>query len=263
MDETKEPGKEAGKENKRIFPEYCGPVNFEEMVPMDYHRRLILTDLLSRPEILSNRELRYRNFLRSYYLKYTTPDDSDYLQGSFYFPSYGINNRSRWRHSSEIAEQSSVTAVIPKLPGFLKVGVSSCEIGRYCFFRNDFRRFEPLEKQKLRIHVFEEDCGLLPLMLKEMSLPGNHICCYGIVNDPEIYDFGFQEILMGFARDSGASEEAPDVKMSFKGAYLLFMDAGNHYFQKLSVHNPLGARILEGDFSEKGRNQTKGELKSL
>ena len=57
MDETKEPGKEAGKENKRIFPEYCGPVSFDEMVPMDYHRRLLLTELLSRPENLSNGEL--------------------------------------------------------------------------------------------------------------------------------------------------------------------------------------------------------------
>ena len=57
MDETKEPGKEAGKENERSLPEYCDPINFDEMVPMDYHRRLILTDLLSRPENLSNGEL--------------------------------------------------------------------------------------------------------------------------------------------------------------------------------------------------------------
>ncbi|WP_406040233.1 hypothetical protein [Succinimonas sp.] len=263
MDETKEPGKEAGKENERSLPEYCDPINFDEMVPMDYHRRLILTDLLSRPENLSNSELRYRRFLRSYNLRVTNPGNYDYLRGSFYFPAYGINNRSLWSQGSEIAERSSVTAVIPKLPGFLKVHVSFPRGGRNCFFRNHFRRFEPFEKQKLRIHVFEEDCGLLPLMMKEMSLPGNHICCYGIVTDPEIYDDGYREALRGLSRESYGSAGTPEVKMSFKGVYLLFMDAGNHYFQKLSVHNPPEARILEGDFSERGRNQTKGELKSL
>lgn len=263
MDETKEPEKEAGKENKRIFPEYCGPVSFDEMVPMDYHRRLLLTELLSRPENLSNGELRYRRFLRRYYLRCIDPENWGFLQGNYYLPPYGINNRSCWSYSSELAERSSVTAVIPKLPGFLKVHANSFGKGRTCFFRHSHLRYEPWDKQSLSIHVFEQDCGLLPLMAKEISFPGNHICCYGIVTDPEIYDGGFKETLMGFSRDSGASAEAPDVKMSFKGSYLLFLDAGNCFFQKLSVNYPREARIIEPDFSGKGRNQAKAELKSL
>ena len=257
MDETKEPGKEAGKERIQTVSAYCAPINFDQMDPMDYPRRLLLTDLLSRPEILSNGELRYRRFLRIYHFGCIDPEKWGFLEGFYYLPPYGINNRACWSHSSEIAEQSSVTAVIPRLRGFIKVHVNSFGKGRTCFFRHSYLRYEPFDKQSLSIHVLEQDCGFLPLMLKEMTFPGNHICCYGTVTDPEIYDDGFKEILMGCSRGSGASDEASEVKMSFKGTYLLFLDARNCFFQKLPVHNPPEARVLEGDFSVKGGNQQR------
>jgi hypothetical protein len=75
-------------------------------------------------------------------------------------------------------------------------------------------------------------------MAKEISFPGNHICCYGIVTDPEIYDGGFKETLMGFSRENEGSAEAPDVKMSFKGSYLLFLDAGNCFFKNFPLTIP-------------------------
>ena len=41
--------------------------------------------------------------------------------------------------------------------------------------------------------------------------------------------------------------------MSFKGAFIVFMDAGSYYFQKLPEHQAVKAPVLEADFSGKNR----------
>ncbi|MBQ3682168.1 MAG: hypothetical protein II922_03700 [Succinimonas sp.] len=51
----------------------------------------------------------------------------------------------------------------------------------------------------------------------------------------------YTEILSGYYWDKSVSSAALMKKMSFEGAYLVFMDAGSYYLQKLPRLQPCGS----------------------
>ncbi len=240
---------EARRQHHRKIAEVYGPLDFEEpAMPILLHdKREQLVSLLSSCETLTNIEMDYCRFFKDIEMECSDPARAPYIEGCYIYGTYTINRDSCGSYSGEIECLKSVTAVIPELPGFLKIRSRN----RSYFFRNCARSFEPLEKQQLSVHVFEQESNLIPLMQKEMSRSDSHIYCYGVWHDPEIYNGDYTEILSGYYWDKSVSSAALMKKMSFEGAYLVFMDAGSYYLQKLPDYSPAGARILEVDFRNK------------
>ena len=242
-------------------------LDFDDLPPLTGQRREQLLDLLSRPDILTDRELCYYRFLRYLDLDFSGSGMTRTKGGRYFFPTSSINNDARGDYGGEIEFSKSVTAVIHRRSASLKIrsccpgDTSSGNKGgndrnsghkRNFFFRNTFWSFEPPEKQHLAIHVFEQESNLISVMLQEMSRWDSHVYCYGIWQDPEIFDGDGKEILKGFDRDLSSRRPACR-KMSFTGSYIVFMDAGSYYFQKLSAHHAVKAPVLEADFSGKNR----------
>ena len=103
------------------------------------------------------------------------PERPPLVNGQCLFSTYGICNTSIGLYTGKIDYPKAVTGVIHVFPGFLKIRSE----GRFRFFRTYVRSFEPLERQHLSVHVFEDHYGLISLLLNEMSLTGSHVSCYG------------------------------------------------------------------------------------
>ncbi|MBQ3682169.1 MAG: hypothetical protein II922_03705 [Succinimonas sp.] len=155
---------EARRQHHRKIAEVYGPLDFEEpaMPILPHDKREQLVSLLSSCETLTNIEM-----------ECSDPARAPYIDGCYIYGTYTINRDSCGSYSGEIECLKSVTAVIPELPGFLKIRSRN----RSYFFRNCARSFEPLEKQQLSVHVFEQESNLIPLMQKEMSRSDSHIYC--------------------------------------------------------------------------------------
>ena len=233
--------------HRRELAEVYGLVDFEDkaMPVLSSARRELLVELISHPETLSNRELAYCRFFKSMEMESTDPAKAPYINGCYIYGTHTINNSSCGTYTGEIEFYKAVSAVIPVFPGFLKIR------SRYWsfFFRNCAKNFLPLEEQQLGVHVFEQESNLISVMLKEMSRCNSHVYCYGVWEDPEIYNGEYKEALTGFYHDPSGTVLSR--RMEFWGNYLIFMDTGNYYLQRLSVNNPQGARILEADFKNK------------
>lgn len=242
-------------------------LDFDDMPSLSGQRREQLLDLLSRPDILSSRELCYRGFLQYRDIDFSDAGEMTQTKGGrYFFPTSSINNDSCGDYSGEIEVFKAVSAVMMKPHVALKIrsgaegmnsrhrsGIDkSASNRRNCFFRNSAWSFEPSEKQ-LIVHVFEQESNLIPVMLKEMSRWDSHVYCYGICQDPEIFDGEYREILSGYSRNLADARLLKARKMSFEGVYIVFMDAGSYYFQKLPEHQAVKAPVLEVDFSGKNR----------
>jgi hypothetical protein len=240
---------EARRQHHRQIAEVYGPLDFEEpaMPALTHEKREQLVWTVSRSESLTNIEMAYCRFLKSIEMECSDPARAPYIEGCYIYGTYTINRDSCGSYIGEIEFPRSVTAIIPELPGFLKIRSRNWNY----FFRNCARSFEPLEKQQLSIHVFEQESNLIPLMLKEMSRSDSHIYCYGVWHDPEIWNGDYTEVMSGYYWDRAVSPAALVKKMSFRGDYLVFMDAGSYYLQKISEYSPQGARIIEADFKKR------------
>ena len=218
--------------------------DYEDLSPLLKHRRDELVNYLSKPEEVTVSGLLYRKFLRSQYMESCIPERAPLVNGQYLFSTYGINNTSIGLYTGEIDYQKAVTGVIHVFPGFLKIRSE----GRFRFFRTYVRSFEPLEQQQLSVHVFEEDNGLIPLLLKEMSQNGSHLSCYGVWRNPAIYNGEYTEVMTGRFWDDINPNRAGSREMFFWGDFLVFMEPGAFYFQRLRYHSPESAKILEPDF---------------
>lgn len=247
-------------------------LDFDDMPPLSGQRREQLLDLLSRPDILSSRELCYRGFLQYRDMDLFDSEMTRKKKCRCFFPTSSINNDSCGDYSGEIEVFKAVSAVIMKPHAALRIrsraegmnserrsGVDNSGVDKSagrksnCFFRNSAWSFEPPEKRQLIIHVFEQESNLIPVMLKELSRWDCHVYCYGICHDPEIFDGEGKEILSSCSGNPSDERVHKERKMSFKGAYIVFMDAGSYYFQKLPEHQAVKAPVLEADFSGKNR----------
>ncbi|WP_406037850.1 hypothetical protein [Succinimonas sp.] len=216
--------------------------DYEDLVPLQKHRRDELVNYLKEPEKVTTSGLFYRKFLRAHYMESCDPEKAEFLSGQYLFSTYGINNSNVGLYTEDFEYKESVTGIIRIFPGFLKIDSGDC----FRFFRTYPRAYEPLEEQELAVHVFDYDTGLLPRILKDLSCAGSHISCYGVWKDPVIYNGDFKDVLIGCC---WATELI--VEMSFQGDYLVFMEPGVFYFLKTFGHNPDGAPILEPDFRKK------------
>ena len=221
--------------------------DYEDLSPLLKHRRDELVNYLSEPEKVTVSELLYRGFLRSQYMESCLPERAPLVNGQYIFSTYGINNTGIGLYTGEIDYPRAVTGVIHEFPGFLKIRSE----GRFRFFRTYVRSFEPLERQQLSVHVFEQETNLLQLFLKELSKSGSHLSCYGVWKNPVIYTGEFRDVLMGSFWDPENPGRAITRQMAFWGDYLVFMEPGVFYFLKISGYNPDSARILEPDFRKK------------
>ena len=221
--------------------------DYEDLSPLLKHRRDELVNYLSEPEKVTTSELIYRKFLRAQYMESCVPERAPLVNGQYFFSTYGINNTSIGRYTEEIAYPRAVTGVIHEFPGFLKIRSD----GRFRFFRTYVRSFEPLEQQQLSVHVFEDDNGLIPLLLKEMSQTGSHVSCYGVWRNPVIYNGDFRDVMVGRFWDDINPNRVGSREMSFWGDFLVFMEPGAFYFQRLRYHRPESAKILELDFRKR------------
>ncbi|WP_019002372.1 hypothetical protein [Succinimonas amylolytica] len=221
--------------------------DYEDLSPLLKHRRDELVNYLSEPEKVTTSGLLYRRFLRSQYMESCLPERAPLVNGQYLFSTYGINNTSIGPYTGEIDYPRAVTGVIQEFPGFLKISSN----GRFRFFRTYVRSFEPLERQQLSVHVFEDDNGLIPLLLKEMSQNGSHLSCYGVWRNPVIYNGDFREVMKGRFWDDINPNRVGSREMSFWGDFLVFMEPGAFYFQRLGCHRPESAKILEPDFRKR------------
>ena len=221
--------------------------DYEDLSPLLKHRRDELVNYLSEPEKVTTSGLLYRRFLRSQYMESCLPERAPLVNGQYLFSTYGINNTSIGPYTGEIDYPRAVTGVIHEFPGFLKISSN----GRFRFFRTYVRSFEPLERQQLSVHVFEDDNGLIPLLLKEMSQNGSHLSCYGVWRNPVIYNGDFREVMKGRFWDDINPNRVGSREMSFWGDFLVFMEPGAFYFQRLRCHCPESAKILEPDFGKR------------
>ena len=172
------------------------------------------------------------------------PEKARFINGQYLFSTYGINNSNLGLYTGQIEYPKSVTGIIRIFPSFLKIDSD----GLFRFFRTYTRAYEPLEKQQLSVHVFEQDSNLHSLLLQELSCASSHISCYGVWKDPVIYNDDFTDILTGYYRDPEKSGAAMTRRMGFRGSFMVFMEPGVFYFMKIVGHNPDSARILEVDF---------------
>lgn len=221
--------------------------DYEDLVPLQKNRKDELVSYLSEPEKVTTSGLLYRRFLRSQYMESCYPEKARYINGQYLFSTYGINNSNVGFYTGEIEYPKSVTGIIRVFPSFLKIDSD----GFFRFFRTYPRAYEPLEKQQLSVHVFEQETNLLQLVLQELCYAGSHFSCYGVWKDPVIYNDDFTDILTGYYWNTEKSGSALTRKMGFRGDYLVFMEPGVFYFMKLSCHNPDSARILEADFRKR------------
>ena len=139
-------------------------LDFDDMPPLSGQRREQLLDLLSRPDILSSRELCYRGFLQYRDMDLFDSEMTRKKRCRCFFPTSSINNDSCGDYSGEIEVFKAVSAVIMKPHAALRIrsGAEDMNSGhkraghkRNCFFRNSAWSFEPPEKRQLIVHVFE------------------------------------------------------------------------------------------------------------